>query len=661
MRQIFSGLVAMAIVVMIVIGVIRGPSLLSLQGKTLTAQAEILARDTEEPVGADPATADDMAALAEALAPVAVIQFGGFDGTTATDVTVAPAIFPDAGVRMAALDVYGADIEALTAAIDGGDWEALFIAERIEARDVVLFGAADVLDDLMSTMAPPAPEVMALAEDADAETTEDAGNGAGETILPSDEPLTDEDTAVAEDEVTDDAMVGFRTMDVTAEKIVLDGLTVFNAGPPPAEDAGEAWGMVAKIADWQRRMAFDRLGIVAARSDVAYTMDLGYATMTTHTVSKTDFLGYHGVYRGDLDVHVSRGMAATTTNEWQGEYAPDDETMTIELAASGIENVRLADLFAILATGTLPTKDETDILSLGRWRTDDARILRNGAEIYGVGSADLDLTSFHWLVPDDVGLSLDGLFVDIESIWGQAEADFAEFLDDETITGIESALRILRAHDLARPTGSYSLAVDWSAETGETSLASQSTLNSYGTETQRIDGVLPSFDAMVEAAEDGAGDMDAVGEALGAEAMESLALTRFEYALADDGGLDNLASMAIEVAKSVDPEQFPQAEGVAQQTPEALRTMVAGLARLGASQAGLADILPQSPAFVAAVADYVTEGGTLTILLDPEDPITPAAIQGLDMSSETAPADLVDRIGLSVAHTPPAGADASDD
>ena len=73
--------------------------------------------------------------------------------------------------------------------------------------------------------------------------------------------------------------------------------------------------------------------------------------------------------------------------------------------------------------------------------------------------------------------------------------------------------------------------------------------------------------------------------------------------------------------------------------------------------AGAAAELPQALDWVKSLSAFVGSGGSLSIRMAPEKDVTPAdfaAIAGEGMAEEPDMAALVDLVGLTVVHTPPA-------
>ncbi|MEM9233748.1 MAG: hypothetical protein AAGA69_05860, partial [Pseudomonadota bacterium] len=105
MRHLYSAAVAAAIVVMVGVGLWqKNGGELGLGGAvSLDAQAAAMEKAATRAVEAEPAGEAEMRRIADAISGMVTTSFGGFDGTTATDVRITLAGFPDAGLTIETL------------------------------------------------------------------------------------------------------------------------------------------------------------------------------------------------------------------------------------------------------------------------------------------------------------------------------------------------------------------------------------------------------------------------------------------------------------------------------------------------------------------------------------------------------------------------------
>ena len=117
------------------------------------------------------------------------------------------------------------------------------------------------------------------------------------------------------------------------------------------------------------------------------------------------------------------------------------------------------------------------------------------------------------------------------------------------------------------------------------------------------------------------------------------------FVLEDQGGLDKLFPLISEIAKLNPDEAGPM---LANSTPEALRSAAVSGIGFAAIQAGKE--LPQAERWIMAFADWVRDGGKVTLTMTPSEPLGAHSAEKFD---EAEPSEIVEMLGITVAHETP--------
>jgi hypothetical protein len=95
----------------------------------------------------------------------------------------------------------------------------------------------------------------------------------------------------------------------------------------------------------------------------------------------------------------------------------------------------------------------------------------------------------------------------------------------------------------------------------------------------------------------------------------------------------------------------------AQGTPDTVRMFASGM--LMFASGAVTQEVPEALPWLTGLSQFITTGGTFSIKIAPERPVTLAELTGPEasagMAEAPAPGELVSRFGLSMTHTPPAG------
>ena len=126
---------------------------------------------------------------------------------------------------------------------------------------------------------------------------------------------------------------------------------------------------------------------------------------------------------------------------------------------------------------------------------------------------------------------------------------------------------------------------------------------------------------------------------------ETFSITGGKIVLADQGGLDKMFGLASEFGK-LDPDEFGPM--MANSTPEALRGMAVSGVGMAAIEAGRE--FPPAEKWIMSFSDWIKEGGTITVKLDPSEPLG----AGMDEKyPDPEPEEIMEILGITVTHDLP--------
>jgi hypothetical protein len=339
-----------------------------------------------------------------------------------------------------------------------------------------------------------------------------------------------------------------------------------------------------------------------------------------------------GLRRGDVDETLVEGVSWTMT-------APPMNTTPAFTMAGGIDHlsvidIRLAKLLGYWAKGETPPSRETKLMSLGVWRSKNEHSEIGGAPFYSIGEATTDLSHFQWLIPTSIKSSVKGFSYDIGSIMRFVETATPK-QGDAPQQDFGAVIDAMERHGLSKFDGDFALDYAWAAKNGRTSLAIDSNLERLGRTDLTLDSGLPNFKAL-------AGLAPKAGEPFDAARASSLfaesKLNSFSFRVVDAGMLTRIFAFAADMqadaaAAAGGPTGAMSADDLRAASAIALRTAGA------ASPFG---------ALSEAFADFVAEGGALTITAKPKKPTPFVDLLKPGEAGETP----VERLGLSATRTP---------
>ncbi|MEP1144394.1 MAG: hypothetical protein ABJH52_11800 [Henriciella sp.] len=371
-------------------------------------------------------------------------------------------------------------------------------------------------------------------------------------------------------------------------------------------------------------------------SDIEMSMDMTLGLAGLRDYNRGD-LAYSGSW--DTVFSGAMPMPADPIEETAMRMVP----MTGGVEFSAMSGMRLSRAFEALANWELPSKDETDFLSLGVWELTNYTMDMADKSLFKAERISFD-SDFHWLLPTKFDLAL----VDTGYNVGNLVQVMTQELGEEIAPGfgpeqLAKGLAIAEQYGFDCLCGDYALALAWDEGTGDVTYKETSRFADAfnGRNTADLGFVTPAIIAGLVDAD----DAEAQFEQAAKEAFEFRSL---EVTMTDTGGLTNLFEMLHAIG-----EAFPEQEGMAilaYNDAAQLRSLavnsVIGMKPMIRQQAPMAD------PWMDAVASFLEEGGTLTLAAQPALPINAELIESLDAEGfEPEPEELVEIFGLTVTHT----------
>ena len=572
------------------------------------------------------------------------VNYGEFidaaGGVVATDVEFKLGEELPLGVRIGELRVYGLEDSQLTALAAG---ETADIGSRIDARDISIFG----LEEMM-------------------ETATDLYMDQVETMV---EDMTEE-------ELPEDAAMDFniKAYDFSIGQLLIDGFTwhetpdevdmkiasLFGEEGPP--EGQEAWALFAPLARFYRNFEAASL----AYYDTVAAIDMTSSAEGMEQDMKMDLrmpmVGMSGIDRGDTDQMVYRDMSYDiegTVDVEDGEAFPMNMSGSLDLFVW--EDMKLAKLFGYLENQIVPPSDVKDLMSFGKFTGYGETLSIGDAEIYSVGKGSFDLSKWTWFIPEVVKFSAEDYRINVGGYLDfiqQTVASMPEMAEDpefaEQVAMFEQVSSFLSENDLDVLDMDMAFNYDWDAETGESGLGLFHKMDGFGELKLGAGLGAVTYDEAVQslAMDEDAGmaefdPMDAFGEVF----MQEFELTDFDLMIDDEGGLDKLFNLIVEVAKLVPRDdtdsQLAMFKG---SSPEELRAMISGLTRMSGFQAN--SIFPPAVEYINGFADFIAKGGKLSLQIAPEEPLTLESVDALMPMLET-PDEMVEYLGIEFEYTEP--------
>jgi hypothetical protein len=283
----------------------------------------------------------------------------------------------------------------------------------------------------------------------------------------------------------------------------------------------------------------------------------------------------------------------------------------------------MSGAYAWLARWELPPITETDLIDLGAQTMLGYRQIVNGRPVYTIDRAEVAAADFHWLIPSRYDVAYRGLTYDMGAMFEEMRNGMAPGFSTETAPQMEQFREALSALGLERISGDMDFSWRWNGDTGAAALSMSSDFVDVAANTIGVRAAGPSlarWDAMAR------------NETQIAAAAGEIALEGLNYSITDKGFLGRIFDYAA-------------AKNGAGTGPE-LRQSVTAMVRLSSLQS--AEMNPRLPSYAMALADFLERGGTISLLAAPSAPVSVFAIQA---ASQGAPQTLPDMLNITMTHT----------
>lgn len=611
--------------------------------------------------------AADFEAVRALLPPEVAMTWGNlsFDeatkSTLITDLRLTPADMPTVGLQISELRLWDFDAKLLQDRIAGQRLdETASLVRRIDAKNVALFGVADAIMAGMGGsggMMPDDMDDMMPAPEDDVDGSDDASPI---KFQPSDWP----DASEPDMDFYYGAMKPptVERFELSIGRVILDDIQLkpYQVAPAPAAGASLDDPGAQLMQVLQALSAFSQsYGI-----DTAAYMDFKFGFGMTQFDEQISgdmtiaAMGGRGMRGGDLD-----GMFVRDVNYLIN--APTDEgmpfNMQYNLGLMTLEDLRLGKVFAHLAKGAVPPRTESDLMSLGVWRSEKEAVKFAGKDFYTVESTMFDGTGFHWFIPTklsstatnatlDVSAFMDFVAEIAEAQSGNGGDPFADPFDDgygynsgpssEDILAIKA---LIDKHGFSKMTFNSGFGWNWNAGNGETKLDFSLDGKDLLKIGARYEGGFPSFKAVSDVIPDNVENTNPM--AVQNVFSQNSSLKLVELTLEDKGGLPKIYGLVGELAPAM-------GMGGAPMTAENVRMMAASGLKTAAAAAS--QQIPEIPGLLTPVANFLEQGGKLRMAVQPAKAMPFAnfesVMMGVMMGAST-PSQIIKDFGIKTEHS----------
>jgi hypothetical protein len=601
-------------------------------------------------------TAADIASLRDALPKEIGLSWGNlsFDSATnstlLTDVKLTPKDMPQIGLGVQELRLFDFDADFAKARLTGQRLtESAALASRIDAKGVSLFGMAGMLNEMMGGQAPAAidpasPPPPTLAPPSD----------------PSSSPSPD-----AEPPEFDSAMFEpvFDRYDFTVSRVIVNDLVLrpFEVAPAPAASAAaNPYGLDGEGAEFfqtyiaaMRAFGIDTLATYDMKADVA--MKQMGQTMSVSFGAKS--MGTRGWRGGDADASYARDLHYLIDMD-EGPMSPAIN-MQYAVGYVGIEDMLFDKLYGYMAKGVAPPRTETNIFSFGNYLFENQKLNIGGTDIMTIGESTLDAREFHWFIPTKITASAKNAVFDVAAMMEMAEAASKAYSADfgppdpdfDQPAAAEPDFAAIKAalekNGFAKPNLNFNLGWNWNATSGETMVDmgfGGENLMQFDT---KYEGAFPSFKAVSDLVPDDPMQMSEA--AIGQVFDEKSTLKLIDTRITDNGGLAKMFNLSADLAPLMGGADM----GTGQMTGDQMRQMAAAGLQMVAIQAG--SQMPEIPALLTPISEFITSGGKLRFLMQPSKPMTfnaaSESLMSMAMPGAVSPAEALKQLGLKVEHS----------
>ena len=451
----------------------------------------------------------------------------------------------------------------------------------------------------------------------------------------------------------------YESSKMTVGRVIFSGFTLHPWTFEETEGQEEGLAAIRLLSAFARSFSLDSSAAFDARVDQSIVE--GDETGTLSTLTKRQLI--EGYDRGDVASMIQTG--ATFSGAFPvpvppepGKAATDMGIRFVEMngasAYSAATGFRMSKLLAFGERGEMPPITERDLFSLGTYAIEGMKLDFDGKPVFEVGALNVSADQFAWFLPERIDVRHQDVAFNLNSLMAWAEELEPEGAATPGEPSIQDIVGILDRTGLGRLSGDGEFSLTWNSTTGATRLSNQSVSDNLYTDNTRFEMTLPSYGDLVPA-------FGKDGKTPDETALQKLFEDKFsivggEYNLTDTGVLNAIAALTIEIAK-FSGEEDAMLANFAQSTPETVRMFASGM--LMFASGAVTQEVPEALPWLTGLSQFITTGGTFSIKIAPERPVTLAELTGPEasagMAEAPAPGELVSRFGLSMTHTPPAG------
>lgn len=646
-----------------------------------------VAKVASESIKGEATAAADLASLRSLLPREVSVTWGSlnFDAalgaTVLTDVKVTPADMPEIGLGIAELRLWDFDVALLRARMQGQRLgETARLARRIDAKNVSVFGMAEMMnasaaepaypggsyydDALQAPPAEPAMEAPAapmkfVPQDPEYRPYPPAPPS-GETPSIRDwpsitEPEFFEPAPYAEPDYYYEppASVTIDRYDIGYGRVILDDVMLKPFVAPPPSSGGMTMSSPLEamqvLVAFMRSVGIDTMGALDLKFDMA--MREGEELVAFSYTVKS--MGSRGMRGADLDASYARDIA------YSFDMGPDPSAPAVRrkidfnIGFFGMEDLYFDKLLLELAKGQAPSLANTNLMSLGLWRSENVSMSMAGKQLFSTAETSFDARKFHWLVPTEIQSSAKGVVVDFEAIASLADmfqrSDYGYgYGFDDGIEEFLSAVEMMKRHGLSKPSMNFAFGWNWNPDSGDTRV----TLGMGGDGLIDIDakyeGSFPSYKSVTDVTP--ADPARANFQAIGRLFTERSQLKLVEVNVNDKGGLSKIFGLVAEGGQGMGGFDFGM--GPTTMTGEQLREQASlGLQSLAVQASSQ---FPEVKGLLTPVANFLATGGRLKMVMQPQQPMAFNALANVGagaMFGTLTPSQVIQQMGVRTEHS----------
>lgn len=274
-----------------------------------------------------------------------------------------------------------------------------------------------------------------------------------------------------------------------------------------------------------------------------------------------------------------------------------------------MENLRLAKAAGYLATGAMPPRTETDLLSLGVTRLGPITASVAGKPLFEMKQSSFDGSGFYWLIPTKLSFDVKGLTYHIDNLLEAADKARG---DGGPPTFPPEQIATLKKYGLDAPSLDMSGSWTWDPKAGGAQVATSFRLAGWDKVDAKMDAGFPSFaDVSAQIPETGS-PSKAQQQALSAMFSDKSLLRALSLDILDEGGVDKGFNLAADLMNSGAPKDQTK-------SAKALRDETVNMVNSQASE--MKDNLPLLSAVMGAFGRFLATPTPLHIAINPAPPV----------------------------------------